>query len=210
MGVLGLLVLGAVCVAGALVLLYVFTTFKPVGSGGGGGGNGSGGNGIGGGGGNGSGGAQAPDPATEEGLFRATQQNSERLMAHLKAKHGADARTRRLVSRFRSLRMLPKSAVDLYGRFGGSTIEVSMWETRSTLRTMASINNTLVHEMGHAIEADEAAGHGPRWRAAYMWVADIASRELGWPIRISCSDCARYDTCSPSLCPQCQRECPRR
>lgn len=148
-----------------------------------------------------------PDPTTEDGLFQQTQATAERIKAHMKAKYGNDPRTKRLLATFKKMTKMSKSQQENYGEQFANTITISMWETATKLRTTAHLNNTLVHEMGHAIEADESAEHGPKWKAAYLWLANIAANEMGLPVRVLCWDCNDFKVCSRSQCPKCLWDC---
>lgn len=152
--------------------------------------------------------APEPDPKTEDAMFKKTQANCNQLIAHLKTdKYKNDARAKKLVTSFKKLQKMSKSVKDLYGESWGETISINMWEGPSGLRTMASVNSTLVHELAHTLTFDEPASHGPRWKVAYTWLATVASAELGWPIAMTCRICEQYQVCSKSQCPACKWEC---
>lgn len=135
-------------------------------------------------------------------LFAQIEANAKQLQAHLRKKHANHPNTKSLERNFRSLAPMPQTADR--GRFWGLTIG-----TRVEIRVhdrwhdLKGTNNTLLHELGHTLSLDETADHGPKFREKYMWLADIASRELGWRVEPGCGICRQYKICDQTACPRC-------
>ena len=59
----------------------------------------------------------------------------------------------------------------------------------------------IAHELAHA--ACRGGEHGKEWRTAYRILLQVATEQLGWPIKLECSACRLYGICTVTQCPLC-------
>lgn len=131
-------------------------------------------------------------------LWKQVVANVNELMLHLKKKYPTHPNTVRLFRNFKYLGKDTTGRVDWAGVTMGSRIEINI--SGNYYKRLSDINNTITHEMGHTIGRD---GHGSAWRAAFLWLANIAAKELGWQILMAGLECGTYNICNKTQCPSC-------
>lgn len=135
------------------------------------------------------------------------------LMSHLVAAHPQDRRTQDLRSKLRAVVLLPaEESVPVNGtwkngKFKHSTgqLFVAPRDTNGAIRSESSLTKTLVHELAHATRTKEPgeAAHSQQWKANWLWLLEVATKELGWTADIKCAECTFYGLCEQSQCPKC-------
>ncbi len=146
------------------------------------------------------------------------QTRYQQLVNHLRANHANERRVQAMFVAVSDVRLMPEYVNNsggsgyLYGLTNTQSglIELAAREKDGTLRTESGILNTLVHELAHAtLIFDELFNdHGPRWKEAYLWLANVATKELGWQLEVQCRYCKQYSICYQAACPQCSWLCP--
>lgn len=157
----------------------------------------------------------APKPTdAEDSLLKYAKDMSAALMAHLKAKYPDSIYTQKLVVNLEDIRLMPefarKSALGLSSSRTG-IIELNVQNQNSTLRPRDAMLDTLLHEMGHiatSFGSDPGGPHGPNFTKGYMWLANVATKDLKWKVTTRCSVCDMYNICDKGVCPACQWDCP--
>jgi hypothetical protein len=152
------------------------------------------------------GGGAGTNLQNEDQLFAQIKANFEQLKAHLQKNYGSHPKTKWLLQNFGTLKKMPSVGIrkQWWGVTTGGTVEVKVDEGQ--WKRLPEVNNVLVHELGHVITHSqrEPQVHGPNFAANYMWLANIASRDLGWQIAPPCSVCQEYRICDRSVCPKCR------
>lgn len=132
---------------------------------------------------------------------------------HLQTTHGQDPRTRALLAKLTSVRLLsaeesaPREGSWKNGKFQHSTgrLFVAPTDNKGRPRTQSSLLKTVVHELAHATRYKEPGetSHSQQWKQTWLWFLGIATQELGWVVDIKCAECTYYGLCDQSQCPKC-------
>ena len=146
----------------------------------------------------------------------------EQVITHLQTRHPNDARTKALVANVKAVHLLPlgetvpnANGVSLNGkyRYSSGELYVASRDSKGKLRTKSSMNQTILHELGHATKnklLPNEDHHSPSWKQAWLWLLEVATKELGWQVDVVCAQCTNYGMCSQTQCPKCiwlQRLC---
>lgn len=133
------------------------------------------------------------------------------IKAHLRARHGDDPRAANITAKLRDVQLLPprpgstpRSYVS--GLFVHTTgvLMVAPRDGAGRVRTPASLNKTIVHELAHATRFKHfgESSHSKEWKAAFVWLLDVATRELGMDVEVGCS-VVKYYGLTREMCPWC-------
>lgn len=132
---------------------------------------------------------------------------------HLQSRYPSDERTKALLAKFKDVGLLPakKHSGNVYnsGQFSHSTgkLLVAPRDGHGHVRSHASLNKTIVHELAHATRFKYIgeSSHSEEWKSSWFWFLKIATDELHWDVEVSCSAVTFYGLDKKS-CPGCRFE----
>jgi hypothetical protein len=119
----------------------------------------------------------------------------DQFMAHLRARHASDPRAARALRAFKGVRVTNMPGIMSFSRSTG-ILKVNPARVRDDPAHAAA---TLLHELAHTTPEK----HNADWRQTFLFFADVATRELGWAVRLACAHCKYYGVCSQESCPRC-------
>lgn len=139
---------------------------------------------------------------------------------HLLARYPNDPRTKALIAKLHDVKLIPHKAdsggVYNSGGFNHSTgtLMVAAREGDGDVRTVGSLNKTILHELAHATRFKYIGetSHSVEWKSAFEFFLKVATNELGLPVELNCSAVQFYGidakgcpgcvwTVNPSSCP---------
>ena len=149
--------------------------------------------------------------AEDSRMLAHIRKNVTQFKDHLVSRHKDDPRTVALLAKLRDVQLLPPrpgSAPGTYnsGLFVHSTgvLMVAPRDGSGKLRSDASLNKTILHELAHATRFKHLgeSSHSKQWKEAFAWFLDIATRELGMEVELGCS-AVKYYGLAREHCPWC-------
>ena len=163
-------------------------------------------------------------PCTDGEVLDWMRTQVEQVMTHLQTRYPNDERTKALVANVLAVHLTPygetvpnAKGISLNGKFryASGELYVSSRDSKGKLRTKPAMNQTILHELAHATRKSAFLGknensHSPMWKQAWLWLLEVATKELGWQVEITCNQCTSYGLCSQTECPKCiwlQRLC---
>ena len=162
--------------------------------------------------------SRAPKTELESLKLGYLQQKLRQLIDRLSVAYPKDLRTRRIKDVFSKQTI----AIDTSGNQGQMRYKPKVVLAIDFSNGIAKNLNVICHELAHcSLPADEPGllcGHGPRHTETWLWLLNVATKELGWEfVELSCPhSCEKYGICDPLReCPGCylvgvrERECVR-
>lgn len=158
------------------------------------------------------------DGSEDQATLKYLQTKTTELVEHLECKYPGDRRTQVLKVNLTEIKPLPEYASRTVtgGNFRVGTfysytgvIEISLRDKKGKAWPREVLLIFFLHEVGHALDSfvKLSDDHGESWRSHTLWLLNIATRELGWKVRMPCSYCTNYLMCNKELCPKCTWEC---
>lgn len=153
-------------------------------------------------------------PAEDAQALAYVRETVRTFKRHLLTAYPDDERTKALVAKLRDVRLLyrdktPGATSYTSGVFSHSTgvLSVGPRDGRGDLRSRASMNKTVLHELAHATRFKHIgeSSHSPAWRTSFVWFLGIATKELGWEVDLPCSAATFYGL-NKGDCPLCAWE----
>lgn len=86
-----------------------------------------------------------------------------------------------------------------YNKCAGLQLRYADEYTRIQETSAPRIHTKLLHEIAHAVDGS----HGEGFARANRWLVNIATKELGWRVALSCAACHRSGVCRND-CPKCE------